>query len=92
MSKGSLPLPYIVALIFAVIVIAVVGYLFFSGVWQFPPTAKQEWCNAQKLKYCYDWQQAGKEPGWESYAPGCKEIGIDKPDKEVCEKLGIKIP
>lgn len=93
MSKGALPLPYIVAIIFAVIVIAVVGWLFFTGVWEFPPITKKQWCEAQKLKYCYDWQKAGKEPtgGWDGYAKGCKEVGINGPTQEECEKAGIKI-
>lgn len=90
MLKGYLPLPYIVALIFAVIVIAVIAYMFFTHTGIFSGTVSKEYCEAQKLKYCYDWQVAGEAspPTWNEK---CTNIGVGAPDTTDCETLGIII-
>lgn len=48
--KGSLPVPYIVAFIIAVAVIAVAAYLFFNQSNQWQDTALREYCKAKCLE------------------------------------------
>jgi len=93
MSKGALPLPYIVALIFAIIVVAAVAYLFFTGVWEFPWVTEQQKCEAMKLRYCNDWKTAGEEPsgGWDGYAPGCRDYEVAVDSSDDCSRIGIII-
>lgn len=88
MSKGALPLPYIVAIIFAVIVIAIIAYMFFTHTGIFTVTVDEGYCEAQKLQYCYDWQRTGTAPTWDDR---CTGIGVPAPGEPACDALGIKI-
>jgi hypothetical protein len=94
MSKGELPTPYIVALVFAVIIIAVLAYMFFTHTGLFSGTVSKSECEAVRIKYCLDWQMAGadKPPGggWDMYKKGCTEIGVTA-SKDDCASLGIQI-
>jgi len=94
MSKGALPLPYIVAIIFAVIVIALIAYMFFTQTGIFSGVVNKENCEAKRLKYCFDWKIAGEankpKGGWANYAPGCTSFFADVTTPD-CEQLGIKI-
>jgi hypothetical protein len=90
MSKGALPLPYVVAIIFAIIVIAVIVYMFLTQTGIFSITINEQYCDAQKLGYCYNWQTAGRNnpPEWDER---CANIGVTAPDEPACEQLGIEI-
>lgn len=96
MSKGALPLPYIVAIVFAVIVIAIIAYMFFTQTGIFSKSVNEEYCGAKRLKYCFDWKVAGggednkPKGGWGNYAPECKDFFADVTTSD-CEALGIKI-
>jgi len=96
MKKGAIPVKYIVAIIFAIIVIALIAYMFFTQSGIFQGVITEEVCEAQKARYCFEWSLAG-EPnppagGWDSYAPGCTAIGVVDPGVDGCSTLGITIP
>ena len=59
--KGSIPIPYIVALVLAIAVIAIVVYwLFFSGS-DFDRMLKEKGCYAKKLSYCNEYETSSTE-------------------------------
>jgi hypothetical protein len=83
MAKGELPVPYIVALILAVIVIAIIAYLLFTYFSGSNSELKISQCKGKQTQYCLEWYKnspdydALKSPGnWETYAPGCTSYGI----------------
>ena len=95
MRKGAIPVPYIVAIIFAIVVISLIAYMFFTHTGIFSGTTHKKYCEAKKLQYCWDWSQAGKsnppKGGWSSYEPTCQGV-VDEPTVEECSKLHITIP
>lgn len=84
MKKGQIPIPYIIALLLGIAVVAILGYWFFVLGGRIPGQVSETWCNTKKNQYCTEWFQAGfpttmsERPGggWSSYAPGCTDIGI----------------
>lgn len=92
MPKGAIPVPYIVALVIAIVVIAVLVYMFFTHSWIFSGTATAAWCQGKKVEYCFKWSQRSadyetdKRPAsWKDYAPGCTDIGVAEPSPEDCK-------
>lgn len=71
--KGALPVPYIVALIFAIIVVALIAYLFFFHTGIFQVEIMRIYCEVTKLKYCFE------KPGvtFKEYDPKCNYLGWD---------------
>ena len=96
LKKGTIPVPYIIALILGIVVVGILGYGFFVLGWKIPGLSAELQCNARKDSYCTEWARSGydAEPQggvWESYAPGCKDIGVAKPSKYDCKLLfGLK--
>ena len=92
--KGAVPIPYIVALIFAIIVIAVIAFMFFTQTGIFSGTASKEYCEARKLQYCWDWSIAGEQhppqDGWGNYEPKCKDVVVE-PTVPECSSLHVPI-
>jgi hypothetical protein len=101
MAKGALPVPYIVALIIAIIVIAVLIYWFFiiSGKpWE---EFRKDQCTARAVAYCTTWAPTGyayDEDGspmlvgkWEEDklgGEGCAKDGIiTTVSKDYCQTL-----
>jgi hypothetical protein len=83
MPKGEIPVPYIVALILALIVIAIIAYMFFTRTGPFSNAADASVCKSKEHQYCFEWgvksssYQEDKRPkSWDEYAPGCSQIGI----------------
>ncbi len=72
MKKGDVPVPYIVALILAAIIIGVLGYWFFVVMGKGGGVANEQICNAKMLQVCI-----GKEG---SYTPA--------PEIKECDGLG----
>ena len=56
MSKGSIPIPYIIALLLGIAVVAILGYWFFvlSGLWGGEATLQT--CRTNAHTYCAGWQ------------------------------------
>ena len=59
MSKGAVPIPYIIALLLGIAVVAILGYWFFvlSGLWGGEATLQT--CRANAHTYCAGWQALG---------------------------------
>jgi hypothetical protein len=80
-SKGALPVPYIVAIIIAVIVIAVLVYWFFVLSGKGNTQALDAFCRAREFTYCTQWATNGfdttKMPNgqnFNTYANECKTL------------------
>lgn len=98
-SKGALPVPYIVAIIIAVIVIAVLVYWFFVLSGKGNTQATDAFCRTKEFTYCTQWATAGwdttKMPsnkrfccGDNTYANECKTL--DWPSQvngPICQTL-----
>ncbi|MDI6798880.1 MAG: hypothetical protein QMD12_02705 [Candidatus Aenigmarchaeota archaeon] len=95
MKKGAVPIPYIIGLILGIIIVGLLGYWFFVLGGRLPGVITEQECNKRKTEYCTKWSVWGyaedRKPGggWNDYAPGCKEIGIDVPDKTECIRLFV---
>ncbi len=50
--KGALPTKYIVGLVFAVVIIALIGYWFYSEYIKGGKTASEAYCRAKQIEYC----------------------------------------
>ena len=78
-EKGAVPIPYIIALVLGVIVIALISYWLFMSGGEFGTAIMESSCQAKKMNYCNTWKLDGSKPGNEefcaasgsSYAPGC---------------------
>lgn len=84
--KGSIPIPYIIALLLGIGVVAILGYWFFVVGGQWTGTATETSCRDKAIVYCTKWQlngygttatglpdlPPGDEDGWfGDYAPEC---------------------
>ena len=77
-KKGAIPVPYLIAIIFAVAIIAILGYMFFKQIGIFSGELTRAECEARKLTYCARWATSGCDPKvlpfgqeWDVYAKGC---------------------
>ena len=62
MGKGDVPVPYIVALVLAIVVIGLVVYwLYFSGG-DFYRTISEYSCRSKMSAYCSQWKLSGEAP------------------------------
>lgn len=59
MKKGSVPIPYIIALLLGIAVVAILGYWFFvlGGQWGGEVTMQR--CRSKAVTYCTTWQSNG---------------------------------
>lgn len=68
---GAVPVPYIIALVLAIIVIALIAYwLFFSGG-EFGRIIAEKGCEAKKLAYCNEWKTTGTKPDPGAFSATC---------------------
>jgi len=76
-KKGAVPIPYIIALVLGVIVIALIAYwLFFSGG-QFGTVITEKACEAKKMGYCSNWKIKGTKPD-KDFSAICSEVEKDR--------------
>jgi hypothetical protein len=59
MKKGEIPIPHIVALLLAVVVIALVGYWLFITYGPANPEGHKAACRSAAVTYCSSWNQVG---------------------------------
>ena len=59
MSKGAVPVPYIIALLLGIAVVAIIGYWFFVLSGQTGGEATLSTCNTRAYTYCAGWQVLG---------------------------------
>jgi len=80
-KKGALPVPYIVAMILAVIVIAIVVYWLFFSAGEGGNAITDATCVAKKMKYCNEWRlnSWGEMPGGDKeFSAGCNDVKDDR--------------
>lgn len=88
-KKGAVPIPYIIALVLGVIVIALLAYWLFMSGGEFGTMITESSCQAKKMSYCNRWKFEGSKPdkefcaaSGESYAPECCEFYGDLDEGE----------
>jgi hypothetical protein len=84
MPKGEIPVPYIVALILAIIVIAVVAYMFFTQTGLFSGGSNEQQCNVKTVQYCLGWKNV--DPIF-SNAPAWTSTECPAPTASICKSL-----
>lgn len=83
MSKGAVPIPYIIALVLAIAVIAIVAYwLFFSGG-QFDVMIREKGCDAKLMAYCGEYRVSGGS--MEDFSGPCGAGSTEYYAPECCE-------
>jgi len=75
-KKGALPVPYIVAMILAVVVIAIVVYWLFFAYGEGGNAITDATCVAKKMKYCNEWRlnSWGDLPGGKEFSASCESV------------------
>jgi len=71
--KGALPVPYIVAIIIAILVIAVLVYWFFVLSNEGTTTSSETICRGKEIAYCTQWSATGYNPDSQ---PGKKDFSL----------------
>ncbi|MCD6402858.1 MAG: hypothetical protein J7K98_00840 [Candidatus Aenigmarchaeota archaeon] len=59
MSKGQMPIPYLIAIIIGIIVIAVLVYMFVTKTGIFSGFTGEQECKAKAQAYCMEWSLHG---------------------------------
>lgn len=80
MEKGDVPIPYIIALILGIAIVAILAYWFFSTGGKFTNTISQADCSARQMQWCAQWKAAG--------SPAPSKTGTIKPFSEPCPASG----
>ncbi len=57
-KKGAMPIPYIVALVLGITVLAVAAYWLFFSSGQFGNVILEQGCIAKKMAYCSSWKMS----------------------------------
>lgn len=98
MRKGALPIPYIIALIIGVIVVAVLAYWFISSSGKGTGIGTEAECRGRVLEWCITKSSAdqtkanevcssikgfGTTTDWDKFC--CKVIANYKPSSDKCE-------
>ena len=105
MSKGELPVPYLIAIVVGIIVIGILVYMFITKTGIFQGFTLEQECRAKLHLWCSKWELNGWSSDWEQknpfasgggnvnvFAPECSQFSwahVSRP--EDCQKiLGIK--
>ena len=108
MSKGDVPISYIIAIILGIIVVALLGYWFYTTGGKFSGTASETACRGKLLQYCTLWSGCSygdcklSDADFlnEKNSPDCEpvkdKLGIATADekgvRDACQKLLRQIP
>lgn len=87
MSKGALPVPHIIAILLGIIVVALLGYWFYTTGGSFSGIASEAACRGKLLQYCTFWSGCG-------YQPQCQPGGAgfyDAKNSEDCKPHDKKL-
>ena len=89
--KGALPVPYIVALILGIVVVALLGYWFFVIYGGGGGEATLTFCRGKELAYCTAWSSCGyqncaPEGSFNAYASDCAHYNWVV-DQDRCREL-----
>jgi len=78
-KTGSVPVPYIIALLLGIIVIALIAYWIFVLGGDFGGIIVEKGCESKKLAYCNTWKTTGTQPAELGFAPtNCDATDKDK--------------
>jgi hypothetical protein len=86
LSKGSIPIPYIIAIIFGIIVIAVLAYWFFTTTGGVGTATQEAECEAALFEFCMNWIRAGEDnkPFDHKVVEDCGPLDIGVPIYSQC--------
>lgn len=83
-DKGAVPIPYIIALLLGVAVVAILGYWFFVLGGQLGGDITLQKCRSNAQIYCNSWKLLGYRYDSENYVPSVGGYFMDKYPK--CEQ------
>ena len=77
MRKGAVPIPYLIAIILGVVVIALLGYWFFVTGGSLSASITKGECDNKLMIYCIEWSsnnyvEVPDFGDWSTYASGCQ--------------------
>ncbi len=92
-KKGAIPIPYIVALVLAVILLSILAYWVFSSSGEFNKNMSEQSCRAKKLAYCSAWKlnlwdDEKKPNGVDDFSASCEIANENRENyysPECCE-------
>lgn len=75
--KGEIPISYIVAIVLAIAVLALLGYWFYMSGGKFSGSVNRQDCLNLKLRYCTEWGTKGftGTPDWNNYPSATDQKG-----------------
>ena len=90
--RKAVAIPYVIALILGLIVIAILAYWFINQSGKATNVGTSAECQAKAFSYCVQWQVKGDGTGptfnWDKCS---KEEAGYKDKKDKCKELGIEI-
>ena len=96
MSKGALPVPHIIAILLGIIVVALLGYWFYTTGGSFSGAASETACRGKLLQYCTFWSGNGYKDKPIGFTEGFYVVNKDceahkskigEDTKDTCQKL-----
>lgn len=79
MRKG-IAVPYIIALILGIVVVALLGYWFFVLGGTFTGKASLTECQTKLSQYCAELSAAGYPSGYTAFTGACPATGVSAPE------------
>lgn len=77
-KMGAVPIPYIIALVLAIAVIALISYWFFVLGGDFGGIIVEKGCEAKKMAYCSEWKTTGTRPDPGVFSAGCTTVNANR--------------
>jgi len=90
MSKGAIPVPYLIAIIFAVVIIGFIGYYFYTELAIFGGKLSESQCLTKRITFCTECLSGAVScDSWNIEVPKC--VGIlkdsDIPSNDKCKEI-----
>lgn len=85
-SKGSIPIPYIIAIIFGIVVIAILAYWFFTTTGGVGGATQEVECETALFEFCMSWIRNGEDnkPFDHKVVEDCGPLDIGVPTFDQC--------
>ena len=85
-NKGAMPVPYIVAIVIAIIVIGILAYIFIVQSHKFGPEAQRYKCFSYAQMYCLTAATYGYDKGKDESNPNFNQFSKEYP---MCAGMGF---
>ncbi len=87
--KGAIPIPYIIAIIFGIVVIAIIGYWFFTTAGDIGSASQQADCETALFEFCISWIREGEanKPFDHKVVEDCGPLDIGVPTFAQCTSV-----